>query len=341
MLRQISDPKARASAQMAFARALRLNLKKQGEHLIGFPGPGKKTTTTIYSDGKGEPWVAFGDPGRHQRVKRYWNAFGIFDPETRAQTIAVEINFAVSSTSGLVSGFLAEDLETGDRYVMHSGKVGGGRKGIGKSAYLAWSKAMLVDVAGEDRKGRRGILISRIGDPGMIAAVWKFVRDVQKFKDEATSGRLDTPEFKRQVADYERYWREFSGRKKGTRRASFDYVTYHGDIVDALHERRSATLKLDEKLAKTVLIDLFVKQGGRKTEIYEVKTDSGRPSLYAAIGQLLTHGGSTSDRIRRHVVLPAGIGIPDDVQGAFEALGIAVLRYRLEKSKQKVTVRFL
>lgn len=342
MLRQITDAKNRDAAQAAFSRALRGSLKNQGQRLIGFRGPGTKVTTAIYSDGAGQPWVGFRGPERHQRVKRYWNAFGIFVPDAPAQAITVEINFPTTSMSGHVSGFLAEDPETGDRYIMHSGKVGGGRKGIGKSAYLAWSSAVLVDVASDGRrKPRQGILIARLGDPDLTAAVWKFVRSVQAFKDEAAAGKLDTTEFKRRVVEYDRYWREFSGRKKGRRRAAFDYVSYHGDVVEALHDRRHATLRSGEKLAKTVLIDLFVRSGERRSEIYEVKTDVGRSSLYSAIGQLMTHGGATGESVRKFVVLPIGEGIPDDVRATFSTLEIAVIRYRLEKSKRKVRVTFV
>src|SRR6185436_17204530 len=54
-----------------------------------------------------------------------------------------------------------KDSDSGDIFLMHSGKIGGGRPGIGKSAFLAWSKASLIEVSEMNGKTRSGIPIAK------------------------------------------------------------------------------------------------------------------------------------------------------------------------------------
>jgi hypothetical protein len=79
-------------------------------------------------------------------VPRYWNGFGIYAADRSSQTVALQINVPTDTNSATVAGFFAEEADTGDIFLMHSGKIGGGRRGIGKSAFLTWSMAKIVDV---------------------------------------------------------------------------------------------------------------------------------------------------------------------------------------------------
>ena len=84
------------------------------------------------------------------------------NPDSPSQTIVVEINIATDSNTARIGGFFAEDSETGDIFLMHSGKIGGGRLGIGKTPFLVWSKAKLVDVADEDENFQTGIAVGKL-----------------------------------------------------------------------------------------------------------------------------------------------------------------------------------
>jgi hypothetical protein len=100
---------------------------------------------------------------------------------------------------------------------------------------------------------------------------------VQGFKDDAVSGGLETPDFKRRLEEFDKYSKEFSGKKKGARGGPFEYVTYHGDIVQKLFDDRTSRLRKGERVFNSALIDLFVKKDGRLSEVYEVKTGLGLP----------------------------------------------------------------
>ena len=123
------------------------------------------------------------------------------NPDSPSQTIVVEINIATDSNTAQVAGFFAEDSETGDIFLMHSGKIGGGRLGIGKTPFLVWSKAKLVDVADEDENFQTGIAVGKLDDPDLPERIWRFVRNLHSFKEEAVSGRLKTTEFNRMVEE--------------------------------------------------------------------------------------------------------------------------------------------
>ena len=328
MLGLIRDIKSKKAAQAALKRNLKAALTRQGTRNIGFPGG--NVDQTIYSAGEGQLWVAFGKPTDDAAVPRYWNAFGIYKPNQPAQTITVEINIAVDGDTAQVAGFFAKDGDTGDTFLMHSGRVGGGRPGIGKSAFLVWSKAKLVNVTKNDGGIRSGIAIGKLDDPGLTERIWTFVRKVQSFKDQAAAGGLDTPEFKRQVEEYNKYSKEFSGKKRGVRGGAFEYVTYHGDIVQKLYDDRTARLAPGEKVFNSTLIDLFVKKDGVLSEVYEVKTGVGRQMLYTAIGQVVTHATTGREDLAKFLVVPADEDIPNDFQKAIAVLGIRVRRFRLD-----------
>jgi hypothetical protein len=141
-------------------------------------------------------WAAFGGLTEDAAIERYWNAFGVYRPDRPAQTPIVEINILTQSNNANVAGFFAKDSETGDIFLMHSGKVGGGRPGIGKNAFLVSSKAKLIDILSTNRDAREGIAIGKLSAPDLADRIWTFVEKVQNFKDQADAGTLETDDFK-------------------------------------------------------------------------------------------------------------------------------------------------
>lgn len=337
MLRLVHEAKKKKRAQTELERALKDTLKDQGTRNIGFPGG--NADQTLYSLGDGTLWAAFGGVSEDPAIPRFWNAFGIYRPSRPAQMIAVEINIPTESNSARVAGFFAEDTDTGEIYLMHSGKVGGGRSGIGKLAFLVWSKAKLVEVSCPDGGVRKGIAVGRLDDHDLAGRIWAFVKSVQNFKDKAANGELETPDFKRCIDEYNRYSKEFSGNKKGKRGSEFEYFTYHGDIIQALYDDRCACATKNERVYNSMLIDLFVKNDGVITEVYEVKTGVGRQVLYTAIGQLVTHTATLGDEVAKYLVVPADEAMPEDLEQAMAALRIQIRRFQLIGRGSKRTVQ--
>jgi hypothetical protein len=150
------------------------------------------------------------------------------------------------------------------------------------------------------------------------------------------AGDLPSPEVKARSKLLKDYFREASGRRRGKRRATdIDYVSRHGEVVDALADwRKGVGLSKGEKLAKNVLIDLGVKKGARLTEVYEVKTSASRGDVYTAIGQLAVH--SADHGCRRVMVLPADEHLAWHLAEGLERSGIELKRYRLSVDKAEI-----
>jgi hypothetical protein len=67
---------------------------------------------------------------------RYWLCFGVQDPtQINSLTIVAEINPTKSGINRRNAGFFVQDRQK-RIFLAHSGKVGGGRKGIGRSSFL-------------------------------------------------------------------------------------------------------------------------------------------------------------------------------------------------------------
>jgi hypothetical protein len=132
-------------------------------------------------------WVLFDDKPERDR---YWICYGSQDPAWHTGlTITVETNPPFRWTNRRTAGAFAVDAQTGHRHILHSGRVGGGRKGIGQKAYrqfdnetercaLRWpEKNLLIEM----------LLVGDIDESGTATRIGAFVRMVDKFKVMAAS----------------------------------------------------------------------------------------------------------------------------------------------------------
>ena len=325
MLVLVEGTKEKSEAQKAMEASLTGHLERIGKHNIGFPSG--NVDEVMYANGDGSLWAAFSN-AIDAKVPRRWNAFGVFDSKRSSQMISVEINVPTTSNSASVAGFFARDFSTGATYLMHDGSVGGGKKGVGRGAFMSWSDRELVDVERTEGGPRSGIVIGRVDDTDLAGRIWNFVRNVRDFKEAVKSGDLDQEAVRRKVAEWGEFREESSGRRKGRRRAEIDYVSYHGDVVKALRDEREGKACKGERVVNNLLVDLMVKTGDTMIEIYEVKTDCGRQSLYTAIGQLMAHSVGMGTGIVRTLVMPEG-DLPNGLAACFAEQGIAVRRFRL------------
>jgi hypothetical protein len=128
-------------------------------------------------------------PDQGKGAARFWNCFGIADPgKDTMLSITVEMNPPHEGEDRRTAGVFLRD-EAGRLYVGHSGKVGGGRPGIGQQAFREFSPQLAWKEIGTP-KGIREIVVFgplQAGKlPGMLSP---FVRTVAKFKETATMPR--------------------------------------------------------------------------------------------------------------------------------------------------------
>jgi hypothetical protein len=326
MLELVETKSEKIAAQRRFAKAMESAWIGEERRTVVWR-PSSKVLPIAHN---GVLWFAQIRPHDDQHTLRYWNSFGVYNNSGNLQ-IAVEINIPVESNTRTVSGFFAKDQATGSIYLMHDGGVGGGRPGIGQENFLRWSSKQPEPVMASDGSYRFGIIVSEIDGASLSVNVSSFVQSVIDFKAAVTAAEPAAIAEAEDGFSYKDYFKEFSGRKKGVRKKEFEYITRHGDIV---HSLSSWVLKSREdfglKVIKNAYIDLGVQdEEGSLIELYEVKTNASRQTLYTAIGQLLVHENQAGVDVKKVVVIPRGEMVSNDIQGALKALSIDMIFFEL------------
>jgi len=278
--------------------------------------------TTIHWHPRHGFWCLF-DP--EYAENKYWCCFGTVDPEGQTMlSITVETNSPYEGVNRRIGGVFVRDDE-GRVYIAHSGKVGGGRPGIGKKAFWDFYGGEQVEtVKWPDGQKSQMIVIGRIDREHLSAHIARFVHEVARFKAAATS--------KKAVLRRERLRRIFTPEFEGPRRVyepsgEIEARCDHGTVVNRLHE----ALTQAGHNAVNDRRDLYIVADGTVTHLFEAKTDTSTTSLYQGVGQLMLHGAALDPTPQRILVLP---GRPDGAtRRALGRLGIAVLVFKWEEGQ--------
>lgn len=325
MLRLLESKREKIAAQAELIQYLHAVWKERERRLVVWR-PDSREMDIVHNN---EYWFVSVSPNRDQNTARYWNSIGSYHENGNLQ-IAVEINIPIASNERMVSGFFAKDDTTGIIYLMHDGGVGGGRKGVGKTAFLAWSGEKPIPASDSQGEVRLGIVVTPIKPRVIDSHIARFAQKVLDFKQAVKNGEItDDVITTESQCSYDDYYREFSGKKKGERSKEFEYISRHGDIVDALYQWRSRRSGRGERIIKNAYMDLGIAVSNKLTEIYEVKTNTDRQTLYTAIGQILVHDAVGTDSIQRYIVIPCNGSMPHDVERALKRFQIKVLHFEL------------
>jgi hypothetical protein len=262
-----------------------------------------------------------------ESVDRFGNMFGIEDPTQRRRLRLIsEINVAKSSDVNCRALFVTDRARR--TFLVHSGGVGGGSEGVGKSAFLKFYRGQRVDVVWPSGKQATYLMIGRVGDKTLPERVATYVRMIAKFK------RFVPRESGRERAIRERlsFLPESERRIVVPPKGLSERKRRHGLVVNTLYSLLSA----DKTIWKNDQRDLFeLDRRGRVRTIVEVKTGTDTGSIYAGIGQLLFHGKRAGTRPRLILVLPGHLG--EETASILRSLGIRMLTYRTVRR----TPRFL
>ena len=127
--------------------------------------------------------------------------------------IAVEINIPYEGRNDSVAGFFAKHASSGQIYLFHSGRVGGGAKGVKKDAFVAWSDLQTHPVYARDGSQKEGLLVMPIAARGAALAAVAYVEAIIDFKAAVREGRTETTTAKEKEHQYRAYFDESFGRK--------------------------------------------------------------------------------------------------------------------------------
>lgn len=298
-------------------RMLKEQLEGQGEkhtRTIGHAG-GNLPNAKIYWLPRHEIWSYVSAP---RDLGRHWICFGE-EIEASSLSITVECNPPLSGVNRQTAGaFLADG---NDLYFAHSGKIGGGRKGIGMTNFLDWylkDSRGTQEVFWPDGKPRKMIILGKIGSAHFPATLARFVKKVGEFKRAATLNETPPP------PDIS-FSAEFGGKKTyEISKSTVEANVTHNLVVDEI-ERRIATRF---KSGNSQQVDLFVANQKQQTiALFEVKTSTDTTSFYGGVGQLSIHGANLTAGTPRVLVIPS----PPVAKfaEALKKLGIVVLNYEL------------
>ncbi len=250
---------------------------------------------------------------------RYWNAFGVVKPKRGENTpITCEINFPLKNVDRRVAGAFVTDGQ-GNIFVVHRGKIGGGREGIGKSLFQANYGSKRVAVKDGEVESTVA-LVGALNSPHFVKQVSWFVYEVARIKELASSGSLPTED----ATDIHEFQEEFSGKKKYGIEKQVEAQCDHGLVVNRL-----ATIlgKSKHRVGNDQNRDLYIADAaGRITTLFEVKTDMATTSLYTAVGQLMLHGVALDKRLKLVLVVPRKVD--ETLEDRLNKLDIELLTYQ-------------
>lgn len=315
----------RAQSQLEATLRREFSIKEVRD--IGWQG-GRRPAAKLHSNG--EYWYWSQDHKNTSNPRRL-NWFGRIY-EGPGVAIAVEINIPYEGRNDSVAGFFAKHASSGQIYLFHSGRVGGGAKGVKKDAFVAWSDLQTHPVYARDGSQKEGLLVMPIAARGAALAAVAYVEAIIDFKAAVREGRTETTTAKEKEHQYRAYFDESFGRRKGRASArDIDYVSRHGEVVKSLSEwRQRKGLARNQQIVKSVLLDLGVSRGTELVEAYEVKTSTMRGDIYTGIGQLTVHAKRVD--CLRTLVLPADESLATDLIAALKRNNIQLQRYRLTET---------
>lgn len=289
---------------------------------IGFQGKDSYEYDTVHYSDVLNIWWVFGEA---YTANRYWNAFGIGKPKAESNvSITCEINYPYEGLNLRIAGLLVKD-ENNSIILTHSGKIGGGKKNVGKSLFHNNYTGEYIDV-GIRNEVKQYALIAAFNSSRFAYQVANFVSEIERIKnyDQTIKGISQI----RGVKDT--FNEEFSGKKKINKSES-EHKCDHGLVVNSL---KSILANKKYTLANDVNRDLYILESKNRIKIvFEFKTDLMSQSIYKAVGQLLLNNIVLPNDPKKVLVVP--VGINNKIKSALEKLGIKVLEFSWENGTPK------
>ena len=249
------------------------------------------------------------------------NAFGTVRDGFRPPA-TVEINVAEEGRKKVIGGFFARDLGSGAVYFMHAGWIN-----PGGYAFRDWFGPKQYTASDGHPSPRNGFIVGAVNGSGSEHSFTCYIEAIARFRHSDDKVPDDPAQFRP-------FYQEPRGRRVAEGPGVVEYLSRHGEVVDALRiwrERRGAERP---NIVKNAYIDMGVMvERDSLTELYEVKTSAGRSDVYTGIGQLMVHGPSAC---RWCLVLPANEDLKPDLADALERLEIGLLRFRLDRKDGEI-----
>lgn len=242
MLRIVKTKRETKVCQKLLNTVLNESLNSKAKFKIGFQSGSLdcsvKYDSAIWFTGKE---ITEGSP-------RFWNGFGLTAnlKKEKSNNIVVEINIPTNGLNRRVSGIFAIDDETESVFLLHRGRVGGGRRGIGKKAFINWYSQQFIKVR-NDSEIEEALLVGEILKKDFIRNLAGFIQNIANFKLFATSDEVNEASFLSDVELEEKT----KGKKNKPNRKETVTAGYERDpyIVELAKRRAKGKCQLCKKAA--------------------------------------------------------------------------------------------
>ena len=254
---------------------------------------------------------------------RYWNYFGLGKPkEAGILSTTAAINFPWQGIDRKTGGAFAKDA-WGNIFVIHRGKIGGGKKGVGKSLFEHNYRGVWSFM--EDGDSITQVAVIGALNSGRFALhVALFVKKIEKLKLKPAEVNSSQTEIN---------FSEISFREDFLGKAPCDagdevFTACDGDLV--LMSLANLLLRWKYRIGNDAHRQLFLisPSNGKISHNFEVLSDIKEKSVLAAAGKLLLQSAADDGGSLQIMVLPED-GINTYAQ-ELEKINISVIGYRLE-----------
>jgi hypothetical protein len=313
MLTIIEDGSEIRRCQGKFELALKKLLGKKVEGFVGHMGATREAT--LNWSRKLGLWAVFD----RADGSRFWNAFGLEEPKKGAlRSILAEINFPFKGVDRRVAGVFVKG-EDEKIFVCHSGRIGGGRLGIGKRLFKDNYRGQEVTVS-DGKREEEFALIGDVNSPRFPYQVREFVLEVNRIKKIGT-GEIEKIEPRKKSG----FTPEFSGKRRFKLSREVVSNCDHGYVVGELARLLGAkNLTIGNDRSR----DLYILDKERNIlALFEVKTDVSTGSLYSGVGQLLINSLQEESKPRLILVIPKKL--VSGMEEGLKSIGIECLTYKL------------
>lgn len=257
---------------------------------------------------------------------RHWLAYGLVDPSTTSANLDIRVETALPhrGINRRIAGLLAQD-GLGNVYLLHSGKIGGGKKGFGKTYFWKHYRGDRAHVDFADGN-REYALIGRTDASDFIARLGHFVRGIDALRGGNPNYAWRFPTGSG--------LRPFVTKGGGKSKAELTKTIIirnqaHDEVLNALRialAGHASVASIDEDIR-----DLHLKLTDGSEVNVEVKTRTDRYEIYTAVGQLLLN----RDRSKLVLVAPRRLADATDLIRRLHDLAITFVGY--ERSGKRVT----
>ncbi len=168
-----------ADLVLRFREVLCSRLQQEVRAIVGYKG-GSMSLALHWSDDV-QMWMGY-ESAEDVQIGRYWTAFGLERPfPDQNMSITAEINFPMEGIDRRLGGAFIRSPE-GGILVVHRGRIGGGRNGIGKSLFWDNYRGRMRMAIDGDRETDFAV-IGDLDSPSFAYEVRNFVAEVERIKN--------------------------------------------------------------------------------------------------------------------------------------------------------------